>query len=290
MRPFQRIIICSFFLPLLFVLLLCLNVLQMLSLGLLPFSVAAFRAVNRHFADFWFKALATVLEWFLGVQFLQTGDSPAPGENSFVMANHQSGADIPALIVLACRSGRAGDLKWFVKDSLKWLPGVGWGMIFLDYIFVKRNWNADKEKILATFERLRAHQVPFWILSFVEGTRLKPAKLLRSQEYCRKAGLPVLQQVMSPRTKGFEATLEGLNGIVNAVYDVTIAFEDHPLAEAPGVKELFFGPVQRVHIDLRRFPVENIPRDRQGRVDWILARFSEKNRRLLEFRKTGKLS
>ena len=274
-------VICS-------MLLLC-NFTQMLSLLLLPFSSRGFRAVNRFCAATWFNSLTWVLENVVGVEFVCTGDELPNHENAFVIANHQSGADIPALIAVASRAGRTGDLKWFVKDVIKWLPGVGWGMLFLDCLFVKRNWSADKEKILATFGRLRKHQVEFWILSFVEGTRLKPAKLLRSQEFERKAGLSVLHHVMSPRTKGFEATLEGLGSMVQAVYDFTIAYEGFPTGNVPGVKALFFGPMRRVHLHVKRTPAAELPSTREARVQWVLDAFEAKDKRLAEFYRSGKL-
>lgn len=285
----RKLLLAPIAIPPLAAYLLLLNVVQVLSAVLLaPVSGAAFRAVNRLFARSWFNCLSWVLERVLGVEFRVTGDPLPPRENAFVIANHQSGCDIPALVVLATRCRRAGDLKWFVKDPIKWVPGIGWGLQFLDCIFVKRNWTADKDKILATFERLRAHQVPFWILSFVEGTRLTPAKLLRSQEYCRKAGLPVPRFSMSPRTRGFEATLEGLGALTDAVYDVTLGFEGYEVGLVPGLRELFFGGMNRVHVHVRRYAAAALPADREGRVAWVLARFEEKDQLLGRFRDTGR--
>lgn len=290
MPRLRKLLLALLAIPPLLGYLLLLNVLQVLSAVLLaPVWGSGFRAVNRLCARSWFNCLSFTLERVLGVEFRVTGDSLPPRENAFVIANHQSGCDIPALVVLATRCRRAGDLKWFVKDPIKWVPGIGWGMQFLDCIFVKRNWTADKDKILATFERLRTHRVPFWILSFVEGTRLTPAKMERSQAYCRKAGLPVPRFSMSPRTRGFEATLEGLGALTDAVYDVTIAFEGYEVGLVPGLKELFFGRMDRVHVHVRRYAATGLPQEREGRVAWVLARFEEKDALLGRFRETGRL-
>lgn len=51
-----------------------------------------------------------------------------------------------------------GDMKWMVKDIIKYVPGVGWGMLFLDCIFVKRDWTTDKESIRKTFDA-RWHEI-----------------------------------------------------------------------------------------------------------------------------------
>lgn len=285
----MRILLCVIFLPLIGLEILICNLLQMLSLALMPFSGVAFRAVNRNIAKVWFSSLAIFLEHLPGLEFVQTGDALPVKENAFVVANHQSGADIPAIIVLAHRCRRTADLKWFVKDVIKWVPGIGWGMLFLDCLFLKRNWSEDKEKILATFNRLRANRVPFFLLSYVEGTRLTLAKRDRSREYCKKAGLPVLTHVLSPRTRGFEATLEGLGTMADAVYDVTLAFEGFPTGAIPGFGALLWGPLRRVHLHVRRYPAEKLPRTKEHRVQWILDRFTDKDQLLATFYRTGRL-
>jgi hypothetical protein len=285
----MRVLLSLVLVPLIAISVLLCNVVQMLSLVLYPFSRAAFRGVNRSVAGFWFSLLAWSMEILPGLEFVFTGDALPLGENAFVICNHQSGADIPAVIVLARRAGRTRDLKWFVKDVIKWVPGIGWGMLFLDCLFVKRNWNADKENITATFDRLRRNRTPFWILSFIEGTRLTLAKRARSQEHCRKAGLPVLSHVLSPRTRGFEATLEGLGSLTDAVYDVTLAFEGFETGRIPGFAALFFGPMKRVHIRVDRFPVAEIPSTREGRVSWVLNRFTAKDSLLASFYRSGRL-
>ncbi len=286
----RKILLSTLFIPPLILYLLFMNVLQMLSLLLLPFSGTAFRFVNRQCARSWFNFLAFTLERIAGVRFEISGDPLPERENAFVISNHQSGCDIPALIVLASHYGRTGDLKWFVKDPIKWVPGVGWGMLFLDCIFVKRNWTADKDKILATFERLRKNKVPFWILSFVEGTRLTPAKLQRSQDYCRTAGLPVLSHLMTPRTRGFEATLEGLGSLTDAVYDITLAFEGYPVGKVPGLRALFYGSMDKVHIHVKRIPAAQLPASREEKIRWVNDCFLEKDQRLARFRETGRLA
>ena len=83
------------------VMLLCCNFVQMLSLVLLPISGAAFRRVNCFCAACWFDSLTWVLVHVVGVEFVRTGDEIPAGEKAFVIANHQSGADIPALIAVA---------------------------------------------------------------------------------------------------------------------------------------------------------------------------------------------
>lgn len=280
MRKILRPLLATVLLVLLAIAILLANFLQMASLVLLPFSARGFRAFNRFICNAWFGSLRWSLEDAIGIEFRQTGENFPWRENAFLIANHQKMSDIPALIVIAHRSGRMGDLKWFVKDPLKWVPGVGWGMRFLDCLFVKRNWTADKEKVTATFAKIREENIPFWIVSFLEGTRLRPAKLARSQEFARKQGLPHLEYVMLPRTKGFEATLEGLGASNKAVLDATIGYE----GASPNLWQLFY-KTERVHIHTRRFT--QWPGTREEKGAWIIQRYVEKDALLKEFKATG---
>jgi 1-acyl-sn-glycerol-3-phosphate acyltransferase len=278
-----RFLITAAVMPLLAAALLLANLLQMLSLVLLPFSAAAFRQANRWVSGSWFAFLAFVLQRIAGVPVVQSGDPLPYRENAFVLSNHQAMADIPFIVILARRCGRAGDLKWFVKDPLKWMPGIGWGMLFLDCLFVKRNWTADRERVMSVFARLRDHRSPFWVISFLEGTRATPAKIQRSRAFAAKAGLPALQHVLNPRSKGFTATLEGLDRDVEAVYDVTIGYPGPP----PTLTQLFFGGRGAVHLHVRRYPARELPRESGERVRWVNLRFEEKDQLLAHFYRAG---
>lgn len=279
-----RILLAMIFVPLVAAALMLCNFLQMLSLVTRPFSAAGFRFANRTVVDAWFNFLRWVVTVPLGVKVIRTGDPLPWRENAFLISNHQAMADIPVLLTLAHASGRMGDLKWFVKDPIKWVPGIGWGLQFVDSLFVKRNWMADREKVLATFSRIRSHQTPFWVVSFLEGTRATPKKIARSQNFGAKQGLPHLKYVMLPRTKGFEATLDGLGDLNQAIYLATIAYE----GKAPTLRELFFGPVKRIHLHVSRFT--SWPMSASDRANWIIQHFEEMDQRLAHFHEQGSFS
>ena len=77
----------------------------------------------------------------------ETGDEVPDRENVILVSNHQEMVDIPVLFSFAYAKRRLGDMKFFAKDIIKYVPGFGWGLLFLDCLFVKRNWTSDKEKI-----------------------------------------------------------------------------------------------------------------------------------------------
>jgi len=268
----------------LFPALLAINGLQTLSVVLLPFSRRAFRRVNRVLADTWWGWCATGARRFQRVRVEVTGDDVPGDENVILLCNHQSMSDIPVLFDLALRKGRLGDLKWYVKDILKYVPGIGWGMLFLDCLFIKRDWTADREKIRRTFRRILSDRVPVWVVSFAEGTRLTPAKVERSTAFAADRGLPILKNVLLPRTKGVVATLRGLDGHVDAVLDCTIGYH----GGVPTLPQWFKGLAPRVSLDVRRFPVADLPPDDEGRTDWLIARYVEKDALLTGFLDAGR--
>jgi len=263
----------------LFPALLVINCIQTLSVVLLPLSRKTFRGINRTLAGLWWSCCAKWVRRFYGVRVEITGDDVPRDEQVIVLCNHQTMTDIPVLFELALRKGRLGDLKWYVKDILKYVPGIGWGMLFLDCLFIKRNWTADKEKIRRTFKRIVSDRVPVWIVSFAEGTRITPAKIERSTTYAAGRDLPILKNVLMPRTKGFVATLRGLDGHLDAVLDCTIGYH----GGIPTLSQWFKGYVPRVSFHVRRFPVEDLPRDDEGRANWIVARYAEKDALLDDF-------
>lgn len=259
------------------------NAAQMLSLLVQPFSPKAFRACNRRIVGAWWSFLVWTIERVHGVRLIVTGDPLPRGERAIVVANHQEMTDILALLCLSRRSGAIGDMKWFVKDIIKYAPMIGWGMLFIDCVFLKRDWAADRSKVERTFSNLVTHDVPFWMVSFVEGTRIKPAKLASSQEFARGKGLPVLKNLLLPRTKGFTATVLGLREKADAVYDVTIGYE----GPAPSLWRFASTRVERVHLNVRRFPLDTLPSTEEGLSKWLVERFTEKDALLEGFRRDG---
>ena len=173
----------------LFSIILGINLLQCASLILRPISRHLFRRINRNLAGFWWGQCVLLAE-VAGVEAVFTGDPIPDGENTVLLCNHQSMADIPFVFFLAKRAGRIGDMKWYVKDILKWVPGIGWGMFFLDCIFVKRSWHKDKASIERTFRTLTNDKVPAMVVCFMKGhaahrQSFDPVRPLRNATTCR---------------------------------------------------------------------------------------------------------
>jgi len=259
------------------------NAAQMASLAVRPVSGRAFRAFNRWAADTWWGWTVDAARRLHGVELVVTGDDVPPRENAIVVANHQQMPDITFLMRLARQKGRLGDLKWFVKRALKVVPGVGWGLSFLDALFVDRDWTRDRASIERTFAHIRRHAVPLWLVMFAEGTRLTPAKLAAAQAWARERGRPEPAHVLVPRTKGFVAAVHGLRGHAAAVYDVTIGYE----RGVPTLWQYMQGFAPRAHVHVRRHGLATLPAGEDALAAWLLDRWQEKDARLAAFYATG---
>ncbi len=252
---------------------LIINVIQTL---IYPFKIIlpkTVRGINRFFARTWWSLGYFSLKYIHHMKVNYYENVPEK-ENAIVICNHQGMADIPILFGLAYKKKRLGDLKWIVKDALKKIPGIGWGMVYLDCIFVKRNWFADKDKIFSAFSRFEKLNIPIWLVSFPEGTRRTEKKQASAKEFARRKGYPEFDKVLIPRTKGFAASLQGLRNHIDAIYDVTIKYpiDDHTVW---GLAVKLNGKPVDVHVT--RIPITEMPTDDQEIHKWLINRFQIKN-------------
>jgi 1-acyl-sn-glycerol-3-phosphate acyltransferase len=262
------------------------NAAQICTLSVLPFSKKTFRKLNRNIAQNWWELVVKTSKYFHKVEVIYTGDEIPLKENAIVIANHQQMSDTLFIFFFALEKERLGDLKWFAKDVVKYFPGVGWGLHFVDCIFVKRNWTRDRDSIAKTFSKFKKEDIPLWLVSFSEGTRITPEKLEKSQEYAVDHNLTVTDHVMLPRTKGFVASINGLRDHIDAVYDITIGYPDG----VPTMWQYLKGMAKQAHFHIRRFPVEELPESQDELSKWLINRFQEKDSLLDIFYQTGSFS
>lgn len=256
-----------------------LNPIQVASMALLPFSRRAVRAVNRWCARSIWGLWVLMAERQNGIRVRVTGDEVPLRENALVLPNHQSITDIMVLLCLAWRCGRLADMKFFVKDVVKWFPGFGWGMWLLDCIFVRRDWDRDRAGVQKIFAKYQREHIPLFLVTFLEGTRRTPAKQERARTFARERGLCEPTHTLVPRTKGFVATILGLRDHLDAVYDVDIAYPER----VPTLVDAFRARVDRIEVRVRRTPVADLPAEEEGLARWVHDCFREKDRRLARF-------
>ncbi|OLY85297.1 putative acyltransferase [Smittium mucronatum] len=214
-----------------------------------------------------------------------------------MMSNHQAYIDWILLWSLLRLQNLEGSIKIVLKDSLKNIPIIGWGMQYFDFIFLKRNWNKDKETLESHMAKINKSKYPTTLLLFPEGTTFTQNTLTKSLAYAAKT-LPELHHpihVILPRATGIRCCLQSLSSQkTKYLYDVTVAYSgvssDEFAEDIYTMKNVFYneGYPRKVHINIRRFLISEIPlEDESVFSTWLIDRFMEKDSMLDYYYKNG---
>ncbi|KAI1320101.1 hypothetical protein EDD11_002073 [Mortierella claussenii] len=221
-------------------------------------------------------------------------------ERVILLSNHQIYSDWMYLWCLSYFAGMHKALKIILRGDLTWIPVFGWvspagaGMRFFDFILLKRNdWTYDKRAIESNLERTDKKE-PLWLVVFPEGTVVSRGTRKRSTAFAEKTGLKDHRHVLLPRTSGLFVCINKLRGSVEYVYDATVGYSNIHYGEIP--QELY--PLPGLYVDkaqpkeinmhLRRFAIKDIPESEPEFVEWVRARWHEKDGLMEEFYTTGK--
>jgi 1-acyl-sn-glycerol-3-phosphate acyltransferase len=182
---------------------------------------------------------------------IRGNDGLEPRDCYFVVANHQSWADIFALH--AALNRRIPFLKFFLKQELIWVPVMGLAWWSLDMPFMKR-YSRDylekhpekKGRDLEVTRRACAkyQDMPTSVFNFLEGTRFTPAKH-------GATGSPY-RHLLPPRAGGIAFVLASMGGCMRALIDVTIAYPEG----VGGFWDLCSGRISAIAVDVRQLPIE----------------------------------
>ncbi|KAL4868504.1 hypothetical protein BDV12DRAFT_185872 [Aspergillus spectabilis] len=226
-------------------------------------------------------------------------------ERLVMIANHQVYTDWIYLWWIAYSNSMHGHIFIILKESLKYIPILGQGMMFYGFIFMARKWLSDKPRLQHRLEKLKTHHIgsdsgaptfdPMWLLIFPEGTNLSINTKRRSDAFGAKNSFPPLRHEVLPRATGLFFCLQQLRGTVDWVYDCTVGYEGPPRGS---YADKYFTlrstyvqgrPPTSVNMYWRRFAVADIPLDDQAEFDtWLRARWTEKDDLLEQYFETGR--
>ncbi|KAK5208029.1 hypothetical protein LTS03_006877 [Exophiala xenobiotica] len=216
-------------------------------------------------------------------------------ERLVLIANHQIYTDWLYLWWIAYCNGMHGRLYIILKESLKKIPILGWGMQFNQFIFLKRNWEQDRPNMATALQKLNKITDPMWLLLFPEGTNLAPSTRAKSAAWAKKNNISDTRHVLLPRSTGLHFCLEQLKDSVDYVYDCTVAYEGVPRGQyAQDIFTLKSGylegrPPKSVSMHWRRFLVKDIPLHNEKAFElWLLARWREKDVLIEQWYQTGR--
>jgi len=202
------------------------------------------------------------------------------------MMNHSNELDWLVGWVLADQLDILGNSKLFIKKAVEWIPIIGWAWKFAEIGFLERNWEKDKSIMDLFFKNLVEYPDPVWLLFFPEGTRFTPEKHAVSMEFAAKTGLPQLNNLLIPRTKGFHAITQRLKNRFDAVYSATLCFNTE-LGAHPSLWNIFLGRAVIGEVFLERIPFEDIPTDPNKSAEWLLKNFIVKDKLMDAYNGSG---
>ena len=212
-----------------------------------------------------------------------------------LISNHQIYTDWLYLWWIAYTNGMHGRLYIVLKESLRRIPVIGWGMQFSQFIFMKRNWEQDKPNMAKHLQKLNKSSSPMWLLLFPEGTNLAPSTRKKSKKWAAKNGIADMQHQLLPRSTGLRFCLQELRETVDYLYDCTIGYEGVPRGQY--AQDIFTlkasylegRPPNSVSMYWRRFKISSIPVDDPDAFDsWLRAHWTAKDRLLEGFMRTGR--
>lgn len=277
-RMFRGIMCLFIYLSSAFMVLICCAPITCMLVRL--FSVHYSRKATAFLFGVWLSLWPFLFEKINKTKVVFSGDIVPKDERVLLIANHRTEVDWMYLWDLAIRKNMLGYIKYILKSSLMKLPIFGWGFHILEFISVERKWEADALKIKQMLATFKDPQDPLWLALFPEGTDYTEQKCIKSQQFASEKGLPILKNVLLPKTKGFCACIEELRSSIDAVYDLTIGYK----YRCPLFMDNAFGvDPSEVHIHVRRFLPEEIPKVENDAASWLTERFRLKDQLLSNF-------
>ncbi|KAI0321680.1 acyltransferase-domain-containing protein [Amylostereum chailletii] len=188
-------------------------------------------------------------------------------QKSVLIANHQVYADWWYAWCLTYFMGTHRDVLIVLKKSLKWLPIVGWGMQFFNFIFLARSWASDRVYLVKQLDRLgrqaEKQDTPLTFILYPEGTLVSTDTRPISKKFADKMGIPDMSHLLLPRSTGLHYSLRALAPRISSLQllDVTVAYPGiPPMGYGQSyytLRSIFFNGVAppAIHMHIRKFDV-----------------------------------
>ncbi|KAK3935861.1 acyltransferase-domain-containing protein [Diplogelasinospora grovesii] len=227
-------------------------------------------------------------------------------ERMVMIANHQIYTDWLYLwwVGYANSPKMHGYLYIILKESLKYIPFLGPGMMFYGFVFMSRKMAVDGPRMAHRLRKLKTEHTapggkkymnPMWLLLFPEGTNASTNGRIKSAKWAEKTGLKDPAHVLLPRSTGLYFCLSELKGTVDYVYDCTVAYEGIPRGKFGEDYFTLSGtyfrgqPPKSVNFYWRRFAVADIPLESQETFElWLRERWYEKDALMEQYLSTGR--
>lgn len=236
---------------------LILNVAQLILFILLrPLNRHLFRRINYYLTYSSWSQLVALAEYWAGFRvrvFFKDEESMKymAQEHSLGISNHTYEVDWLFLWMIMDKFKFLANGKAFVKDSIKFLPVMGWSWFFNEFIFLKRNASKDLAIMGNCLNNFGEYINPIMMVLFAEGTRFTTTKHEASIKYASEHSMQPFKYHLNPRPKGFafcvkhiknsnnnneqvphgsnkcESSASNTAGTIRSIYNVQIAFNEN---------------------------------------------------------------
>jgi len=255
--------------------------------------------------------VTTLTQWWAPTVIRISGDSSVAGQfgttpdglaecrfpdRLIMIANHQLYSDWLYLWWIAYTNSPRmhGHIYIILKESLKHVPIIGWGMRFYGFIFMSRKMSTDQPRLAHRLGQLKERHSgplsgssgfdPMWLLLFPEGTNASKNTRVKSVQWAEKQGIKDMEHVLLPRSTGTFFCLNEIKGTVDYVYDCTLAYGGVGRGEYGQdlytLRSMYLQgrPPPSVNMYWRRFAISDMPLDDHDKFDlWLRERWSEKD-------------
>lgn len=198
--------------------------------------------------------------------------------------------------------------KAFVKDSIKWLPVMGWSWIVNEMVFLKRNAAKDLATISNCLNQFGEYLDPTMTVLFSEGTRFTPAKHEAAIKFAKENSFESFKYHLNPRAKGFAHCIKHIKNETNnnnessekttmvvksakntarsikSIYNVQIAFNEN---DFPRSKLNFYSMMNQVpvlgDIYLERIAIESIDSSSDEKLSQFLNDLYRSKDKLMDY-------
>lgn len=186
---------------------------------------------------------------------------------SVLIANHQVYADWMYAWCLTYFMNTHRNVFIVLKNSLKWIPLVGWGMQIYNFIFLARSWASDRLYLSAQLswlgQRAEDQDTPLTLILYPEGTLVSKNTRPISKKFADKEDIPDMVHTLLPRSTGLHYSLRSLASRVPdlKIIDITMSYPGIPPLKYGQsyytLRSIFFDrvPPPSVHMHIRCFDV-----------------------------------
>lgn len=206
-----------------------------------------------------------------------------------VISNHLTNYDWIYVLVVLAKLRMYEDLVIILKESLSKLPVYGYGMKVFGYIFLKRDWNKDREILAKGLVKTRDRNRYFMLL-FPEGTLIDPETHAKSKKFIEQNPIKLddvefnPENVILPRKTGFQMIYENLKDQIDGIIDITLLvnpYQQYP-SEEFSLYDVFVKRSKKLDF---RFVVDFVDKTEINDEQWIYRVFKKKEEMIDKYKK-----